>query len=117
VVSVLSALVTVPGYFALSNTAHILVLPRGALLAQGLVQGGLRGVLAILGFTHAIRVLGVGRAVLFAAVVPVVSVLVGIPLLHEIPTLQQWLGVGIATTGLLAAIPLSGLLARVASVW
>jgi drug/metabolite transporter (DMT)-like permease len=73
-------------------------------------------VLATLGFTHAIRVLGVSHAVFFAAVVPVVSVLIGIPLLHEIPSLQQWLCVGVATTGLLAAILLPDLLGRVASV-
>jgi len=60
--------------------------------------------------------LGVSRGVIFAAVVPVISVLMGIPLLHENPSLQQWFGVGVATTGLLAAILLPGLLGRVASV-
>jgi len=116
VVSVLSAAVTVPGYLAVFGTAHIIALPRSALLVQGLIQGGLHGILATLGFTHAIRVLGVSRGVIFAAVVPVISVLMGIPLLHENPSLQQWFGVGVATTGLLAAILLPGLLGRVASV-
>ncbi len=113
VVSTLSALVTVPVYLATIGTAHILALPRDALLTQGLVQGGMHGVLATLGFTHAIWALGVSRAVFFAAVVPVVSVLIGIPLLHEIPSLQQWFGVGLATAGLLAAILLPALLGRV----
>ncbi|HEY1797931.1 MAG TPA: DMT family transporter [Stellaceae bacterium] len=116
VVSVLSAAVTVPGYLAVFGTAHIVELPRGALLAQGLLQGCMHGVLATLGFTHAIRVLGVSRAVFFAAVVPVVSVLIGIPLLHEIPSLQQWLGVGVATVGLLATILLPSLFRRVVAV-
>lgn len=116
VVSVLSALAIVPGYLAVFGTTHIVALPRCALLPQALLQGGLHAVLATLGFTHAIRVLDVSRAVFFAAVVPVVSVLIGIPLLHEIPSLKQWLGVGVATTGSLAAILLPGLLGRIASV-
>ncbi len=53
VVSTLSALVTVPVYLATIGTAHILALPRDALLTQGLVQGGMHGVLATLGFSHA----------------------------------------------------------------
>jgi drug/metabolite transporter (DMT)-like permease len=114
VVSVLSAAVTVPGYLAIFGMVHISALPRSTLILQGLIQGGIHGVLATLGFTHAIPVLGVSRGVIFAVVVPVVSVLIGIPLLHEIPSLQQWFGVGIATAGLLAAILLPGLLGRVA---
>lgn len=116
VVSVLSAAAAIPGYLVIFGTAHLLALPRNALLAQGLIQGGMHGVLATLGFTHAIRVLGVSRGVIFAAVVPVVSVLIGIPLLHEIPGLQQWFGVGLATLGLLAAILLPGLRERIAGL-
>jgi drug/metabolite transporter (DMT)-like permease len=112
VVSVLSAAITIPGYLTVYDTAHLFALPRHSLLIQGLIQGGLHGILATLGFTHAVRVLGVSRAVFFAAVVPAVSVVIGIPLLHEIPSLQQWIGVGLATIGLLGAVLLPRLFAR-----
>jgi drug/metabolite transporter (DMT)-like permease len=112
VVSVLAAAVTTPGYVVVSGTARLSALSLGTLLFQGLVQGGVHGILATLGFTHAVRVLGVSRAMFFAAAVPVVSLLIGVPLLHELPTAQQWLGVGLASLGLLAAVLLPGLLGR-----
>ena len=95
---------TIPGYFVVSGPKHLPALSLGTFLLQGLIQGGMHGILATLGFTHAIRVLGVSRAVLFATVDPVVAVLIGIPILHELPTAQQWLGVGLATAGLLATV-------------
>jgi drug/metabolite transporter (DMT)-like permease len=104
VVSVLSAAVTLPGYLAISGISHLATLALSTLLFQGLLQGGMHGVLATLGFTHAVRVLGVSRAVFFAAVVPAVSVLIGIPMLYEIPSVEQWLGLGLVTTGLLTAV-------------
>jgi drug/metabolite transporter (DMT)-like permease len=103
VVSVLSMAVTLPAYLAVVGVNHLLSLPIHALAAQGLIQGGMQGVLATLGYTHAIRVLGVSRAVLFPAAVPAVSVLIGIPALGEIPSSMQWLGLALVTTGLLAA--------------
>ncbi|MEJ0017610.1 MAG: DMT family transporter [Acetobacteraceae bacterium] len=103
VVSVLSISVTLPAYLAVAGTNHLLSLPMGELSTQALVQGGVQGILAMLGYTHAIRVLGVSRAVLFPAAVPAVSVLIGIPLLGEIPSMAQWLGLTLVTIGLLAA--------------
>ena len=110
IVSVLSAVATVPGYIAFGGGAHIATLPMHLVIWQGLLQGGLHGVLATLGFTHAVRVLGVSRAVFFAAVVPAISVLIGIPALHEIPSVAQWLGLGVVTLGLMIAILLPPLL-------
>jgi hypothetical protein len=76
-----------------SRTAHILALRLSALLFPGILQGAMHGVLATLGFTHAVRVLGVSRGVFFAAVVPAVSVLIGIPAL----TRRQALSSGLAS--------------------
>jgi drug/metabolite transporter (DMT)-like permease len=70
VVSVLSALVTIPGYLVFIGLPHLLALPVEAVVTQGLLEGGLQGVLGIVGYSHAIRLLGVSRAVLFPASVP-----------------------------------------------
>jgi hypothetical protein len=104
VTSVLSLVAMVPGYAATAGFGHLLAQLAGPLLVQGLVQGGLQGVLGILGYSQAIRVLGVSKAVLFPAVVPAMSILVGIPVAGEWPTLVQVAGMAVVTAGLLTAI-------------
>jgi drug/metabolite transporter (DMT)-like permease len=104
VVSVLSAVVMIPGYLLFAGLPHLLSLPMRSIIVQGLLQGGLQGVIGIVGYSHAIRVLGVSRAVLFPASVPAVSILIGIPVLAEIPATEQIAGVVMVTAGLLYAI-------------
>ena len=48
--------------------------------------------------------LGVSRAVLFPAIVPAVSVLIGIPIVGEIPGALQIAGLVLVTAGLLVTI-------------
>ena len=48
--------------------------------------------------------LGVSRAVLFPAIVPALSVLVGIPIVREIPGALQIAGLCLVTLGLLTTI-------------
>jgi drug/metabolite transporter (DMT)-like permease len=104
VVSVLSAPLMALGYLAFVGLPHLRGLPTGSLIVQGLLQGGLQGVVGIVGYSHAIRVLGVSRAVLFPASVPAVSILIGIPILGEIPTIEQITGVVLVTAGLVYAV-------------
>lgn len=104
VVSVLSALVTIPGYLVFVGLTHLRNLPVGSVVVQGALQGGLQDVLGIVGYGHAIRVLGVSRAVLFPASVPAVSILIGVPILGEIPSSEQIAGVTLVTIGLLYAV-------------
>lgn len=103
-VSVLSAIVMIPFYLVSTGLPHLRALPVQSILVQGLLQGGLQGVLGIVGYSHAIRVLGVSRAVLFPASIPAVSILIGIPILGERPGLEQIVGVVLVTVGLLTAI-------------
>jgi drug/metabolite transporter (DMT)-like permease len=85
---------------------HLLGLPVRLIVIQGVLQGGLQGVIGIIGYSHAIRVLGVSRAVLFPAAVPAMSILIGIPLVGEIPNLEQVAGMVLVTAGLLTAVGL-----------
>lgn len=48
--------------------------------------------------------LGVSRAVLFPAIVPALSVLVGIPIVGEIPSPLQVGGLALVTLGLLTTV-------------
>ena len=108
VVAVLSVLVSTPAYLLVMGTAHLAALPLGTLVFQGLVQGGLQGVITMIAYGQAVVWLGVSRAVLFPAIVPAVSVLVGIPIVGEIPGVLQIAGLGLVTIGLLTTTGVLG---------
>ncbi|CAN5795328.1 hypothetical protein BH11PSE3_BH11PSE3_21920 [soil metagenome] len=108
VVSVLSFLVTTPLYLAWMGTAHLLALPLGLLAFQGMVQGGLQGAITMIAYSQAVMLLGVSRAVLFPAIVPAVTVLIGIPVVGEIPSVLQIAGLGFVTIGLLTTVGVFG---------
>ena len=57
-------------------------------------------------YSQAVMLLGVSRAVLFPAIVPAVSVLIGIPIVGEIPSVLQVAGLGLVTLGLLTTVGL-----------
>lgn len=106
VVAVLSFVVTTPAYLLLAGIPHLLALPLRVLAVQGIVQGGLQGAITMIAYSQAVTLLGVSRAVLFPAVVPAVSVLVGIPIVGEIPSALQVAGLCLVTLGLLATVGL-----------
>lgn len=108
VVAVLSMVVATPAYLLWKGAEHLMTLPLGALAFQGLIQGGLQGVVTMIAYSQAVVLLGVSRAVLFPAVVPAVSVLVGIPIVGEIPGALQIAGLVLVTVGLLITIGMVG---------
>lgn len=104
VVAVLSMCVVLPTYLSYRGTDHLMQLPLGALAVQGLMQGLVQGVLTLMAYTRSIAILGVSRAVLFPAIVPAISILIGIPLIGEVPSVMQLVGLGLVSIGLLIAI-------------
>jgi drug/metabolite transporter (DMT)-like permease len=86
------------------GVAHLAALPLGLLVFQGIVQGGLQGAVTMIAYSQAVMLLGVSRAVLFPAIVPAVSVLIGIPIVGEIPSVLQVTGLGFVTLGLFITI-------------
>lgn len=104
VVSVLSFLVFTPAYLLWAGAAHLQALPVGTLAFQGLVQGGLQGAITMVAYGQAVVLLGVSRAVLFPATVPALSVLLGIPIVGEVPSALQIGGLGLVTLGLLTTV-------------
>lgn len=106
VVVMLSCAMTTPIYLATMGIDHLLALPLGMLAFQGLVQGGLQSAVTMVAYSQAVIFLGVSRAVLFPALVPALSVLVGIPIVDEIPTSLQIGGLCLVTLGLLTTVGL-----------
>jgi drug/metabolite transporter (DMT)-like permease len=104
VVSFLSLVVILPGYLAWYGLEHLRARPLLPMAMQALVQGLMQGVVALTAYSQAIRVLGVSRAVLFPAMVPAVSILIGIPIVGEVPNAIQITGLLLVTIGLMSAI-------------
>jgi drug/metabolite transporter (DMT)-like permease len=102
-VAVLSCAISLPLY-VLATPMTVLTLPPGEILIQVLVQGLINGALAIIAYNKIVALLGASRAVLFPALVPGLAILFGIPLVGEIPTLVQLLGLVLANIGLLVAL-------------
>lgn len=103
-VSVVSAIVYVPGYLAVNGFGHLSATPLTVLLPQVLVQGVLSGVVAVIAYARTVQLLGPGRAALFPALVPAMAILIGVPIADEWPTALQLTGLVAVTMGLLIAI-------------
>lgn len=104
IVSVVSGAVMLPFALAAHGIAHYASLPVGTLAVQVLVQGLLAGVLSVIAYTHAVKLIGAAKAAVFPALVPAAAILIGIPVAGEWPTALQWAGLGLVSTGLLVAI-------------
>ena len=108
-VAIISCVVVLPLFAVFDSFERLAALDMTSLLIQIVVQGVLSGVLALICFGSSVQLLGAGRAALFPALVPAATLIVGIPVTGNIPTLVEWTGAVLATTGLavaLGAIPL-----------
>lgn len=103
-VSVVSALAVVPLFLLRGDFSRIAALPLEALVTQIVVQGVLSGVLAFIAFGVAVRHLGAARPGLFPAIVPVATLLLGIPVTGNIPVGLEMIGAALATLGVVSAI-------------
>ncbi|UOV05423.1 DMT family transporter [Pseudoxanthomonas sp. F37] len=99
----ISATVYAPIYIAGGGLHRRASADISDLVIQALVQGVLSGVVSLYAFSRAIELLGAARAALFPALAPALAMLMGIPLLGEWPTMWQWIGLAIATFGLVWA--------------
>ena len=105
VVAVLSLVGFLPPYFWFAG-AKLATAPWRELVIQGVFQGLISAVVALLFYTRAVAILGAARGAVFAALTPSFSLLLAIPLLHEIPTRLQLAGVALVTAGMVFALGL-----------
>lgn len=104
VVAFLSMCVMVPAYLGYRGPAHLAAVPFTHLAVQGVVQGLIQSVVTIMAYNRSIAILGVSRAVLFPAIVPAISVLIGVPTLREIPNALQIAGLVVVSVGMFVAV-------------
>lgn len=103
VVVVLASLIFTPAFLILSDVSRLASAGAGMLALQVLAQGLGAGLVAVLGYSRAVALLGPGRAAFFGAVVPGAASLLAIPVLDEVPTTLQVLGIVAVVSGLLLA--------------
>ncbi len=100
VVSLAGFLSIVPAYLSLRGVSVVSNLTAPMLATQIIVQGVLSGVVAMIAFSQAVKLLGATNAATFPALVPGFALLIGIPLTMEIPTPVQYIGIAILALGL-----------------
>ncbi|MEM7111453.1 MAG: DMT family transporter [Chloroflexota bacterium] len=110
-ISVISLGLYMPPYI-LFGSPQLLTAPLSEVLIQAIFQGVLVAIVALLAYTRAVFILGAARGALFAALVPTVAVLLAFPILGEVPTLLELVGVITVTTGMGLALGLHQLRAK-----
>jgi drug/metabolite transporter (DMT)-like permease len=103
VVVVLSFVFFAPFYLAVADLGRLAAAGPGMLALQVLAQGLGAGLVAVLAYSRAAALLGAGRAAFFGAMVPAAASLLAVPVLGEVPTPLQVLGIGAVVLGLLLA--------------
>lgn len=106
VVSVVGGLGLVPFHLAFSDYGALADLGAFQIGKQLFGQGVMNGFLATLLFAVTVKRIGPARAAVFPSLVPALTILIGAPLIGEIPTLNQVLGLVVVTTGLFLAVGL-----------
>jgi drug/metabolite transporter (DMT)-like permease len=95
------ALVYLPFYVAFAPM-RLLTAPPGEVVFQAAYQGVGVAILALFLYTFATRALGPTSASLFMPLIPIVAVLLGIPVLGEVPSPVQLAGIAVVSLGLVA---------------
>ncbi|MGE5146954.1 MAG: DMT family transporter [Candidatus Eiseniibacteriota bacterium] len=99
VISVGSGAVFLP-YDLLFGASHLSAAPAVEIAFQFVYMGALVGIGATLAYTAAVKVLGAQRSALTTALVPACATLLAIPILGEIPTSAEAIGVAAVTAGM-----------------
>lgn len=112
-VCVYSALLYLPVYF-LFLPSHISLENWQQAVFQAGYQGVLNSVFALLCFNRAIALLGAATTSAFLPLIPVIATVGAIPLLGDVPGGLDWLGITLATAGVLLSSGIVRLRSRVA---
>jgi len=101
-VCVYSALLFLPVYFAFIPS-HISAENWHEAAFQAVYQGIINSIFALLCYNRAIPLLGATTSSAFLPLIPVIATLAAMPVLKEIPQPLEWLGIALASAGVLLA--------------
>ena len=102
VICVISAVIYLPIYYVYLPSG---INPQNYTQAavQAVYQGFFNSVCAVFCFNRAVRLIGASTTSAFLPLIPVLSTLVAIPVMHEMPAAIEWLGLALAAIGVLLA--------------
>jgi len=103
IVSVVSMIVMTPLYFLFGNPT-IFQAELNEILIQGVFQGVIVAILALYIYTKTIELLGPSRTALFVSLVPGFTALIAYPILAEVPTNMEIVGLVVVTIGMVVAL-------------
>ena len=103
VVVLLSFVFFAPPYLLWADLGRLAAAGPAMVVLQLTAQGLGAGLVAVLAYSRAALLLGPGRAGFFGAMVPGAAALLSVPVLGEVPTLLQVLGIVAVVAGLLVA--------------
>jgi drug/metabolite transporter (DMT)-like permease len=102
IVSVVSAVIYLPIY-ALFLPHGLSAAPWSAIIGQTIYQGIVVSIISLIAYARAVNILGASLGASFASLVPVLAMLLAIPLLGEIPTTSDVIGIAVITLGVFLA--------------
>jgi drug/metabolite transporter (DMT)-like permease len=97
-----SALIYLPIYLVFYG-AHFAQIPLADVVLQAIFQGLLVTVVSLVLYGRAIALIGASGGAAFGALVPALSALIAMPLLGEWPSLSDWVGIGLISSGVYLA--------------
>jgi len=104
-VSVISMVLYLPAYLIL-GTPNLAAAPITEVGLHAVFQGLFAGILALFFYTRSVIILGAARGAVFAALVPGVAMLLAFPVLSEVPSPLELVGVVTVTVGMFYALGL-----------
>jgi drug/metabolite transporter (DMT)-like permease len=76
--------------------------PLPDIFLQAIVQGFLTAIIALLLYGRMIAILGATRGAAFVALTPVATAIMAIPILHELPSIIDWVSIAFISLGVYA---------------
>jgi drug/metabolite transporter (DMT)-like permease len=103
IAAVASCVVYLPIYLMLVGPQRLLAAPWQEILWQGAYQGVLTALVSMVLYGYAIVLIGPSAAAAFISLGPVIAALLAIPILHEWPSLTDWIGITVISAGVYLA--------------
>jgi drug/metabolite transporter (DMT)-like permease len=103
IVATLSMIAYLPVYL-LFLPSNLFIAPLGEVFLQGIFQGFLSVIVALLAFTRAVAALGPVVTIMMTSVVPGTAALAAIPLLHEPLSAMAGVGIIFVTSGMVGGV-------------
>jgi len=96
-----SVILYLPVYLCFAGS-RLLGAPMLDVMIQAIVQGILTAVVALLLYGRVITILGATRGAAFVALTPVMTAIMAVPVLHELPSFIEWLSIILISLGVYA---------------